>query len=146
MVMATSVHPRRLRWRRRRYALSAQRRRAWSGWPEPIVLPGGWLLERTGHLGWRRLVLWLVLVPAGWLGLAWLGQGWAGGLLGAAAAIAAELASSYRWRGRKLLVPEVEHGQGPAGLAGVREPRRPHPAGDAGAASLPPDPPPPPTG
>jgi hypothetical protein len=58
-----------LRWRRRRYALLARRRRVLRGLPFPrvIALPGGLLVERRAYLFWRvRLPLWVVLVAAGW--------------------------------------------------------------------------------
>jgi hypothetical protein len=129
-----------LRRRRRRYALTARRRRVLRGlqFPAVIGLPGGRRLERHARLFWRvRLPLWAVLGAAGWLIL-----GWASVVPGAAAAILAELAFSYRQpRGGPVSEPG-----GPAGAAGVREPRRPHPAGGAGAAQLPAGPPPPAAG
>ena len=127
-----------LRRRRRRYALTARRRRVLRGlqFPRAIGLPGGRRLERHAYLFRRvRLPLWAVLTAAGWLAL-----GWTGVVPGAAAAILAELAFSYRQphRSRPTSAPG-----GPAGSAGVREPRRPHPTGDAGAAQLPAGPAPP---
>jgi hypothetical protein len=140
MVMDASV--RALRRRRRRYALSAHRRRVLPGLAFPRVtgLPGGRRLERQVYLFWRvRLPLWVVLAAAGWLVL-----GWAGVVPGLAAAILAELAFSFRWpcRGRPVSAPRPGPG-GPGGSAGVREPRRPRPAGGGGAAQLPVDPAPP---
>ena len=136
MVMDASV--RALRRRRRRYALSAHRRRVLRGLQFPRVTgwPGGRRLERHAYLFWRvRLPLWAVLAAAGWLAL-----GWTGVVPGAAAAILAELVFSYRQPrgGRPVSAPG-----GPGGSAGVREPRRPRPAGGAGAAQLPAGPAPP---
>ena len=92
-----------LRWRRRRYALSARVWRVRYGrqfrWAIP--LPGGrrlggrvsLFLRRDNRLAWRvRLVLWAALAAAGGLVL-----GWVGIAPGLTAAIAAELAFSYRW-------------------------------------------------
>jgi hypothetical protein len=85
---------------------------------------------------WRlRLALWVVLGAAGWLGLSW-----AGIAPGLAAAIAVELALTFRWSGwtgpriRRRRWPD------PGDPAGVREPRRPRPSGGAGAEELPGDP------
>jgi hypothetical protein len=145
MVMGASVW--KLRWRRRRYASLTYRRRVlrWARLPGLIGLPGGRLLERYVHLYWRiRLPLWLVLPAAGWLAL-----GWPGIVPGAAAALVAQMALSYRLisyrrpgRGRPVF-PSASGPDGPGDPAGVREPRRPWPSGGAGAAELPVDPAPP---
>ena len=140
MVMDASVQA--LRRRRRRYALSARRRRVLRGllpFPGVIGLPGGRRLERQVYLSWRvRLPLWVVLAAAGWLVLGWIGV-----VPGLAAAILAELVFSYRWPRRGWPVSAGPGPGGPGGSAGVREPRRPRPTGDVGAAQLPVNPAPP---
>lgn len=128
-----------LRWRRRRYALSAQRRRVLRvvRFLRVIRLLGGRRLERHAYLFWRvRLPLWVVLAAAGWLVL-----GGPGVVLGLAVAILAELVFSYRPPRGARPVPTSGPGRGPGGSAGVREPRRPRPTGGVGAAPLPVDPP-----
>jgi hypothetical protein len=137
MVMDASVQA--LRRRRRRYALSARRRRVLHGllpFPGVIGLPGGRRLERQVYLSWRmRLPLWVVPAAAGWLLLGWIGV-----VTGLGAAFLAELVFSYRSRRRGRQVSAGPGPGGPGGPAGVREPRRPHPTGDAGVAQLPIDP------
>ena len=138
-----------LRWRRRRYALSARVWRVRYGrqfrWAIP--LPGGrrlggrvsLFLRRDNRLAWRvRLVLWTALAAAGGLVL-----GWVGIAPGLTAAIAAELAFSYRWSAGAWLRSRRHEGPDPGDPAGVREPRRPRPSGGAGAMDLPGDPVPP---
>ena len=112
----------------------------------PIALPGGrrlggWvsLFLRGRPLAWRvRLVLWAALAAAGGLVL-----GWVGIAPGLTAAIAAELAFSYRWSASAWLRSRRHEGPDPGDPAGVREPRRPRPSGGAGAVELPGDPVPP---
>ncbi len=138
-----------LRWRRRRYALSARVWRVRYGrqfrWA--IALPGRAAAGRLGvpvpardaRLAWRvRLVLWAALAAAGGLVL-----GWVGIAPGLTAAIAAELAFSYRWSASAWLRSRRHGGPDPGDPAGVREPRRPRPSGGAGAMELPGDPVPP---
>ena len=128
-----------LRWRRRRYALSARRWWVlrWLRFPMAITLPGGRRHERHAYLFWRvRIPLWLVPAAAGWLAL-----GWPGIPAGLAAGILAELVFSYRppyGVSRPIATPGQSWGTD--GPAGVREPRRPHPTGGAEAAQLPTDP------
>src|SRR5258708_8348297 len=81
-------------YRRRRYAVSARRRRVlrWLRFPMAITLPGGRRRERCAYLFWRvRLPLWIVPAAVGWLVLSW--PGIAAGL---AAGILCELVFSYR--------------------------------------------------
>jgi hypothetical protein len=122
-----------LRWRRRRYALLARRRRVLRGlqFPTAVSLPSGRRLERYVYLFWRvRLPLYGGLASAGWLALGVLGV-----VPGLAAAILAELVFSYRpARGAR---PVATSGPGPNGPAGVREPRRPRRPGGDGSAQLP---------
>jgi hypothetical protein len=130
-----------LRWRRRRYALSARRRWAlrWLRFPMAITLPGGRRRERYAYLFWRvRLPLWIVPAAAGWLVLSW--PGIAAGLC---AGILAELVFSYRAPHGTRPVATPGQSWGPNESAGVREPRRPHPTGGAGVAQHPIDPAPP---
>jgi hypothetical protein len=125
-----------LRRRRRRYAMSAHRRRMLRvfRFPTTISLPGGRRLERRMYMFWRvRLPLWAVFAVAGWLVL-----GLWGIPLGVGVAIVAELLFSYRRPGGLRPRP----GRDPGGLAGVREPRRPRPTGGSGAVELPVGPPP----
>jgi hypothetical protein len=128
-----------LRYRRRRYALSARRRRVlpWLRFPMAIMLPGGRRHERYAYLFWRvRLPLWIVPAAACWLVLSW--PGIAAGL---AAGILAEVVFSYRAPyGPSRPVATRGQSWGPDEPAGVREPRRPHPTGGAGAAQHPIDP------
>jgi len=125
-----------LRWRRRRYALSARRRWAlrWLRFPMAITLPGGRRHERYAYLFWRiRLPLWIVPAVAGWLVLSWPGIP-----AGLAAGILAEVVFSYRAPyGPSRPVATPGQSWGPDDSAGVREPRRPHPTEGAGAAQLP---------
>ena len=96
-------------------------------------------LRRDNRLAWRvRLVLWAALAAAGGLVL-----GWVGIAPGLTAAIAAELAFSYRWSASAWLRTRRHGGPDPGDPAGVREPRRPRPSGGAGAVDLPGDPVPP---
>jgi hypothetical protein len=149
-VMDASV--RALRRRRKRYAVSARRRRMLRAlrprFPMAISLPGGRLVERHVYLFWRvRLPLWVVLAAVGWLvlGLSGLMPGLggvaAGVVLGLAVAILAEFVFSYRPPFGSRPVPTSGPGRGPGDSAGVREPRRPSPTGGVEAAQLPVDPP-----
>ena len=112
-----------------------------------IPLPGGrrlggrvsLFLRRDNRLAWRvRLVLWAALAAAGGLVL-----GWVGIAPGLTAAIAAELAFSYRWSASAWLRSRRHEGPDPGDPAGVGEPRRPRPSGGAGAVELPGEPVPP---
>jgi hypothetical protein len=132
-----------LRWRRRRYALSARRRWVlrWLRFPMAITLPGGRRHERHAYLFWRvRIPLWVVPAAAGWLVL-----GWPGIPAGLAAGILAELVFSYRapYGPSKPVATPGQSWGGPDGPAGVREPRRPHPTDGAEVAQLRTDPAPP---